>query len=128
MSDTRIKVSGVEMSEKEKRFEVLPVGEMRKKYYSPDEQPPQIRLDPQHVPEPLRVLIPLAEKWGIGDDMLRIDAVRKAPPAEVAHLKKIIAQYDDLFDEWLAGSEAQNPNPSPEYLAFSNMRMAADGC
>jgi hypothetical protein len=116
------------MSEKEKRFEVLSVGEMRKKYYRPDEQPPQIRLNPQHVPEALRVLIPLAEKWGISDDILRLDAVDRAPPAEVADLKKIIAQYDDLFDEWLAGPEARNPKPSAEYLAFSNMRMAADGC
>jgi hypothetical protein len=116
------------MTEKKKRFDVLSVGELRAKYYSPDEQPPHIRLNPQIVPEALRVLIPHAEKWGISDDILRLDAVRKAPPNEIADLRKIVAEFDDLLDEWLAGPEAQSPSPSREYLAFSNMRMAADGC
>ncbi len=116
------------MSDQQKRFEVLPVGEMRAKSYKPDERPPKLRLNPEHVPERLRVLIPLAEQWGIGDDRLRGDAVRQAPPSELDHLNTVIAKYDDLLDEWLAGAEAQNPKPSVEYLAFSNMRMAADGC
>jgi hypothetical protein len=34
------------MNEQQKRFEVRSVGEMRKKYYKPDEVPPPIRLDP----------------------------------------------------------------------------------
>ena len=114
--------------EQRKRFEVLPIGEMRKKYYSPGEVAPKIKLDPQRVPEPLRGLIPLAEKWGISDDMLRIDTVENAPPDEISELKRIAAEYDDYLDEWLAGPEARDPNPSPEYLAFSNMRMSADGC
>jgi hypothetical protein len=116
------------MADTPKRFEVLPVGEMRDKYYGPDEKPPSITLRPEHVPEPLRALIPLAEKWGISDDMLRIDAVRRAPPEEIANLKAVVAQVEDLFDEWLAGPEAQSLKPSAEYLAFSNLRMAADRC
>jgi len=116
------------MAEQGKRFEVMSVGEMRKKYYTPGEQPPPVRLDPVHVPERLRILIPLAEKWAISDDILRADAVRRASPDEIANLKKIVQDYDDVFDEWLAGPEARSPNPSAEYLAFSNMRMAADGC
>src|SRR5262249_40601743 len=101
---------------------------LRKKYYTPDEPLPEIRLNRERVPEPLRVLIPLAEKWGISDDLMRVDAVRKAPPDEIADLRRIIARHDDLLDEWLAGPEAMNTQPSAEYLAFSNMRMAADGC
>lgn len=116
------------MAEKEKRFEVLPVGEMRQKYYSPDETPPPLTLNAQNVPEPLRVLISLAEKWGIGDDMLRAGFVSKAPPEEVAELRRVVASYDDELDKWLAGPEAQKPPFSPEYLAFTHMRMAADGC
>ena len=116
------------MSEKEKRFEVLPVGEMRKKYYRPDEHAPGIRLDPENVPQQLRHLIPVAEKWGISDDMLRVDAVRRADSAEIDHLKRIVQEHDDLLDQWLAGAEAQLQSPSQEYLAFTHMRMAADGC
>jgi hypothetical protein len=116
------------MADHENRFEVLPVGEMRRKYYRPGELAPEIRLDPVNVPAPLRHLIPVAEKWGISDDMLRIDAVRNANAVEIADLKHLVQEHDDLLDEWLAGSEAESRSPSQEYLAFTHMRMAADGC
>jgi hypothetical protein len=115
------------MTENKDRFEVRTVGEMREKYYSPDERPPEIHLTASAVPERLRVLIPLAEKWGISDDILRVDAAKKSP-GEIKELQKTVAAFDDLLDEWLAGPEARNPNPSSEYLAFTHMRMAADGC
>src|SRR5437016_612618 len=113
------------MAEKKDRFEVRTIGEMREKYYFPDERPPEIHLNPSEVPGPLRLLIPLAEKWGISDDILRVDAAKKSP-GEIKELQKTLAGFDDFLDEWLAGPEARNPNPSPEYLAFTHMRMAAD--
>lgn len=109
-------------------FEILSVAEMRKKYYWPDEEPPLISICPGNVPEPLHRLIPLAERWGISDDMLRLEARRRAAPEEIAYLKAAITCFDDELDDWLAGPEANNPNPTREYLAFSSMRMAADGC
>lgn len=118
----------MQMNEKEKRFEVLSVGEMREKYYLSDEKPPTLRIDPQNVPIPLRSLIPYAEKWGISDDILRGDFVAKACSEELGELRKIVASHDDLLDGWLAGPEGQKPPFSPEYLAFTHMRMAADGC
>lgn len=114
------------MEEKADDFEVLPVGEMRRKYYQPDEVPPKIALDPARVPLPLRSLIPLAERWGISDDILRTDALRRATPQEVSELKRIVADFNDLLDDWLAGPEASDPQPSAEYIAFTTMRMAAD--
>ena len=116
------------MREDEKRFEVLPVGEMRKRYYGPDERQPEFHLDAANVPQRLRHLIPLAERWGISDDMLRLDALRRADAAEIAELGRIIREHDDPLDEWLAGPEARSRSPSREYLAFTHMRMAADGC
>ncbi len=116
------------MPEDEQQFEVLPVGKLRKKYYFPDEHPPELRLNPANVPAKLVHLIPIAERWGISDDMLRMDAVRKADSGEVADLKRIVREHDDALDEWLAGPEAQSRNPSKEYLAFTHMRMASDGC
>ena len=112
----------------EQPFVVLSVAEMRSKYYWPDEMPPIVTLSPENVPEKLRCLIPLAERWGISDDMLRLDACEKASAAEIEYLRSVVVHFDDELDESLAGPEASSPNPTTEYLAFSNMRMAADGC
>ena len=106
--------------------EVLPAGEMRRKYGLYAENRPVITLDPKRVPEPLRALIPLAEKFGISDDLIRDDFFAKTPKPELAKLKRTLAQYDDLFDKWLAGPEADGPEFSDEYIAFSAMRMGVD--
>jgi hypothetical protein len=115
------------MSE-EDEFEVLPAGEMQKKYGLYAENRPTISLNPSNVPEALRHLIPLAEQFGIADDLIRADVVRKTPPEEVERMRKTVFDHDDAFDVWLAGPEADGPNFSTEYIAFSCLRMAADGC
>ena len=38
----------------------------------------------------------------------------------------MVASFDGLLDEWLAGPEADNPDPTAEYIAFSAMRMVTD--
>ena len=109
-------------------YEILPAGEMRRKYGLTAENRPLIKLDPANVPESLRHLIPLAERFGISDDLIRADYVRKAPGTDIEELRRIVQEHDDLFDEWLAGPAAVGPEFSAEYLAFTCMRMAADGC
>lgn len=116
------------MNDDDPKFEVLSIADMRKKFYSLDEQPPIVTISPERVPQALHCLIPFAERWGISDDILRSDAIRSASPDEVGNLKAAIARFDDELDDWLAGTEATSSNPTKEYLAFSNMRMAADGC
>ena len=106
----------------------MSIEEMRKKYYSPDERPPIITLSAENVPEGLRCLIPLAERWGINDDILRMDELERATPAEIDYLKSVVRHFGKQFSEWLAGPEANSPHPTREYLAFSTMRMAAYGC
>jgi hypothetical protein len=112
------------MSEQE--HELLSVEEMRARYGLVAENRPTIRLNPGNVPEGLRHLIPYAELWGVGDDLIRDDMVRSAPKEAIDELKRIVEDHDDLLDEWLAGPEADSADPSPEYLAFSAMRMASD--
>ena len=107
--------------------EILPAGEMQKKYGLYAENREVIKLDPNKVPEVFRHLIPLAEKWGEGDDVIRDDMIAKASEEERQALKRVIREYDNLLDEWLAGPEALGPKYSDEYNAFSNMRMAAYG-
>ncbi len=110
------------------RFEVLPAGEMRAKYGLTAENRPTIRLNPANVPEELRPLIPLAERFGVSDDLIRTDIVAKSSPVELAAMRAAIAAHDGALDEWLAGSEAEGPEFSGEYIAFTCLRMAADGC
>ncbi len=106
-------------------FEVLPAGEMRAKYGLTAENRPTIRLDPSAVPPALRHLVPLAEQFGVGDDLIREDIVAKTPATELTAMRAAVEAQADAFDEWLAG--ADGPRFSPEYIAFSCLRMAADG-
>ncbi len=109
---------------REDDFEILPAGEMRDKYGLYAENRPTIRLDPLKVPERLRQLIPLAEQFGISDDLIREDVVAKTPPAEVAAAREAVKALDHVFDECLAGPEADGPEFSDEYIAFSCLRIA----
>lgn len=116
------------MPREEKRFEISAVGETRAKYDRENERPPAVPLDPEKVPSRLRLLIPAAERWGISDGMLRIEAFRNAAAADVAALRRLVREHEPALDEWLAGPEAQSRNSSPEYMAFLHMWLAADGC
>jgi hypothetical protein len=107
-------------------FEVLPAGEMRAKYGLYAENRPTIRLNPAKVPPSLRHLIPLAEKFGISDDLIRADVLVKTPADELDALRRIVAHHDPEFDGWLAGPEADGPTFTDEYIAFTCLRMAAD--
>jgi hypothetical protein len=84
-------------------------------------------LDPTRIPDEIVSLIPIAEKWGIGDDFEREAALREASRSELealAHSTDSIDE-DDLY-KWLAGPESFDPSPSDEYIAFSNLSMAID--
>lgn len=83
-------------------------------------------LDSSRIPEELHQLIPLAQKFGIADDLEREKLVAKSLPSELKQLKLEVAANDSALDLWLAGNEAQGPTFSDEYIAFSAMRMAAD--
>lgn len=115
------------MSE-ESNYEILPAEEMRKKYGLYAENAPRIRLDASKVPEALRSLIPMAERFGVSDDLIRDDVRRNAPPEELEQLRRAVEHRRDALDAWLAGPEAAGPKYSAEYIAFSAMCMAADEC
>ena len=83
-----------------------------------------VTLNPDKVPRPLVHLIPIAEKWALD---CYIDAVSNASSEELEALVRCIDDVtdDDLFG-WLAGPEADNPNPSVEYVAFTDLTEAID--
>ncbi len=71
-------------------------------------------------------MIPLAERYGISDDLERETLLMQSTEAERRHLKEAVRDQDAELDLWLAGPAASGPNYSPEYIAFSAMRMGAD--
>lgn len=113
---------------RQSEFEVMPAGEMRRRYGLTAENRPVIRLDPTAVPPALRPIIPLAERFGVSDDLIRADIVAKTPATELAAMRVAVEAQADAFDDWLGGPEADGPGFSAEYLAFSCLRMAADEC
>jgi hypothetical protein len=109
-------------------FEILPADEMRRKYGLDAEHRPAIRLNARNVPTALRHLIPLAEQFGVADDLIRLDVVRKAPAADVERLRTMVRESEGALMEWLGGPAADGPTYSDEYIAFSTMLRAADEC
>lgn len=82
------------------------------------------KLNVNNVPEDLRHLVPLAERWGIGDDVDRNAAVDRATAAERAELERAIAPVDARITAWL-DSFRQQPM-TDEAGAFMYMQLALE--
>lgn len=60
-----------------------------------------LSLDEATVPEELRHLVPMAEQWGIGDDVDRYDKVEASSPEEREALRSAVAPHDRRITAWL---------------------------
>jgi len=69
-------------------------------------------------------LIPYAEEWGIDDDLIRADVIRKASPTALKQLIDAVNTYKDSLYEWLAGPEADLDEHTEEYYTFSALLLA----
>lgn len=86
-----------------------------------------VSLDPSHVPLSLHWVIPLAEKWGLSDDVARAERVDQARTDELRELLELFDTVDaDTLYGWLAGAQSYSLSPTDEYVAFSALTMAAD--
>lgn len=85
------------------------------------------KFDPNQVPPALIPLLPMTEKWGIGDDYEREKAISNASREELESLVHCIdgIEDEDLFG-WLSGPESHNPKPTEAYLALTALTMAID--
>lgn len=63
--------------------------------YTPSE------LNPEAMPEELRDLLPLALKWGIGDDVIRDDWHQKAGEADKEALVQGLTGRTAAINAWL---------------------------
>ena len=86
---------------------------------SPD--PP---IESQAVPAELRHLIPLAQEWGISDDVKRLAKVESAMPAQRAELRRAVAPHQARITQWL-DSFGQREMPQ-EAATFMYMQLAIE--
>lgn len=83
-------------------------------------------LRKEKIPRQFWHLIPLAEEWAIGDDLDRDLRVERTERAKLRALVDAVSPLERELYEWLGGPEADVLPPTPEYVAFSTLGMAAD--
>lgn len=103
--------------------EILPAGVMQKKYNLYAENRPDIQIDPANVPTKLRDLIPMAEMWGIGDDIIRGDFCKKASVEEKQSLFQAVRGRTDQINKWLDSFQS---SMTSDAAAFMYMLLALD--
>ena len=85
---------------------------------------PIITLDPSRVPRDLQDLIPVAEEWGIGDDVIRSDVEEAASATEKERFRAALTGRTARVTEWL-DSFGMDPM-SDEAATFMYMLEALD--
>ena len=84
-----------------------------------------IDFDPKRVPQAFRSLLPVARRWGIGDDGYRWDAVQAASAEDLSDIADAVDRGGEALYDWLAGPEAEG-TPTNEYVALTCLTMAYD--
>lgn len=74
---------------------------LRDEYGMNAENRPNIKVDASQVPEDLRRLIPLVERWAIPCDVTRGDYFDSQPEADVASFWHEVLPYVERINEWL---------------------------
>jgi hypothetical protein len=112
------------VTRRRRRPDIRPASELQSKYHLYAENRPVIRLDPSQVPSNLRHLVPLAEKWGIGDDIIRGDYIDRVNDAAKRELHdSFYGPYEEIT-AWL--SSFGNRPLSDEAAAFMYAQGALD--
>ena len=106
------------------RRDIAPAASLQKHFGLYAENRPIAKLDPAHVPAHLRHIVPLAEKWGIGDDIIRNDVIDKSSSVERRELHDALYEPFEDITVWL-NSFAER-SLSPEAEAFMYMQSALD--
>lgn len=81
-------------------------------------------LNSDNVPADFRDLVPLAQRWGIGDDVARSERVQQATDAERAELRAAFGPRQARITAWL-DSFGQGPMPE-EAAAFMYTQLAIE--
>lgn len=112
----------------EPTWDVGAVAELRKKYGLSLKKWRKQQLNSANVPDELRPLIPLAEFWGITDDIVRAELLEKVSENDVLHLRQTLKPFIKILELWLCDKRrAATWYKTDEYAAFSCLTNAADG-
>src|SRR5215210_3638311 len=104
------------------RTGIMPASRLQKELGLYAENRSDRRLDPALVPPDLHHLIPLAQKWGIGDDIIRNDRIDKSTDAEKQELHDALDASNERVTDWL--SSLPRGEISDEAAAFMHMGEA----
>jgi hypothetical protein len=119
-----ILVSAYVLTRRDRRRGIASAAQLQRKYGLYAENRPVLRLDPEGVPSNLRPLISLAEKWGIGDDIIRNDYIGKTSDAEKRELHDAFYEPYEQVTAWLNSFKA---GPMTEQAqAFMYTQLALD--
>lgn len=84
-----------------KSGDVYPAHVLRDEYGMNAENRPYFKVIVNDVPEALRVLIPLVERWAIPCDVTRGDYFDKQPEVDVADFYHTVLPFTDQINAWL---------------------------
>jgi hypothetical protein len=110
------KIYHLRMKPKMRHGEILTADEMKNKYNLTIENYKSPNLDPNQVPDDLRDLLPIAKKWGIGDDIIRDDMRQKSSTAEKRELINKLEGKTKRINNWL--DTFDDDEFTPESTAF----------
>jgi hypothetical protein len=105
--------------------EILPANEMQEKYGVYGEKGPAIKIDRMEVPENLRDLIVMAERWGVGDDIIRSDIEEQASDTDKEAFRAKLKGRTKQVTDWLDSYGAEQPMPE-EAAHFMYMLESLD--
>lgn len=115
---------------KVREYDIAPGSELLKRLGRSASKRPREVLDPAHVPEGLRHLIPLAEHWGVSCDVTRHAVTDAATDAELSTLSSALKGHHSAIHDWFYSFREGDPQPN-EVSAFRSMLIAemeaADG-
>lgn len=83
-----------------------------------------VKLDPNVVPENLRILWPLAIKWAIGDDVERDYFIHNISKEEKKEFIETVWPKMDEIEKWCSAQRGKIPAVY-EHVLFDNMAEAA---
>lgn len=86
---------------------------------------PAVRLSPARVPPELVSLIPLAQSWGISDDVIRDACQQLATAAQKRTMARALRGKTAAISRWLDSFPAEAP-VTEERAAFMYLLLALD--
>ena len=92
---------------------------------APSSSESRTELSAANVPERLRALLPLAKKWGIGDDVERTEALKRASGEELQALRTAVQTHGTAITQWL-DSFSSGADMTDEAAAFMYMQLAVE--